>query len=82
MEDDKEPKFGPGHPRYLESQALGMSVDAIRKAQGKKSLKDLVPGTPEFMVAEEEFLRDVLRALGEDPDAIDDDDELGLGATG
>lgn len=82
MENEKEPKFGPGHPRYLESQALGISVDVIRKAQGKKSLNDLIPGTPEFAIAEEEFLREVLRALGENPDAMDDDDELGVGAAG
>jgi hypothetical protein len=33
-ENENDQRFGPGHPRYAESQALGLSVAAMRKARG------------------------------------------------
>ncbi|MGF6604538.1 hypothetical protein P3T23_009294 [Paraburkholderia sp. GAS448] len=68
MENENIPRFGPDHPRYPESQALGLSVAAMRKAKGLRNPDEFEPGTPEFAAAEEAFLRDVLRALGDDPD--------------
>ncbi|KVH51148.1 hypothetical protein [Burkholderia diffusa] len=68
MSTDDTSRLGLGHPRYIESQALGLSVAAIRTAQGLPNPDQFTPGTPEFNAAEEGFLRDVLRALGDDPD--------------
>ena len=75
MENEKDQRFGPGHPRYAESQALGLSVAAIRKAKGLSNPDEFITGTPEFAAAEEAFLRDVLRALGGDPDEPEPDIE-------
>jgi hypothetical protein len=69
MENRNPNRIRRGSPLDKEAEALGISVAAIRKAQGKPNPSDVELGTPEFAAVEEAFLRDVLRALGEDPDA-------------
>jgi hypothetical protein len=74
MENEEPIKFGPGHPRYVEAMSLEATVAAIRKGKGKKNPSDFVPFTAEWDEANDDFLRDLLRALGDDPDAIESDD--------
>jgi len=47
-----------------------MTVDVIRKAQGKVMPEDLPAGSMERMLASVEVLEDTLRMLGIVPDAI------------
>ncbi|MEK7893088.1 hypothetical protein AAB992_39000 [Burkholderia contaminans] len=68
MSNDDTSRLDPGHPRHVESQALGQSFAAIRSAQGLRNPDEFAPGTPAFNAGEEGFLRDVLRALADDPD--------------
>ncbi|MFC0572684.1 hypothetical protein [Paraburkholderia solisilvae] len=72
MSNSNDIPFGPDHPRYAEALALENSVRAVRKARGKKNSEDCTPGSPEWFAVEEDFLRDLARALGGDPDEIDD----------
>ncbi|WP_118179969.1 hypothetical protein [Paraburkholderia phosphatilytica] len=65
MDNEKREHFGPADPLYMEAEALGLSVAAIRKAQGKKNPSDCEVGSPAWMNANEEFARDLLWALGE-----------------
>lgn len=69
MKNEKRNPIHPDSPLGKEAAALGLSVATTRKAQGKPNPDDLEIGTAEHSAAEESFLRDVLRALGEDPDA-------------
>jgi hypothetical protein len=64
MNNEPSILLGPGHPRYLEARALALSIAAIRKAQGKRNPADYVVGSPGWETGDEEFARDVLRALG------------------
>jgi hypothetical protein len=73
MEGEQYVPFGPGHPRYLQARALALSVAAIRKAQGKKNPDDYPIGSPGWLEVDEDFARDVLRAIGGDPDNLDHD---------
>jgi hypothetical protein len=68
MADENDIPFGPGHPRYEEDQALENTVRVIRKAQGKENPEDFPYGTPEYHKADEQYMRDLLRAMGEDLD--------------
>ncbi|ENH6337990.1 hypothetical protein ABWH74_001290 [Burkholderia vietnamiensis] len=68
MENEKQSRLRPGDPGYDEAQALERTVRIVRKAQGKKNPGDFAYGSPEHQAAEEEYLRDLLRAMGEDPD--------------
>ncbi|WER45128.1 hypothetical protein CupriaWKF_12505 [Cupriavidus sp. WKF15] len=59
------------HARYAEMVAFEDSIDAIRKARGKFTRAEIFAlgvGTPEHDAAEQDFLRDMLIALGDDPD--------------
>ncbi|MGA7781264.1 MAG: hypothetical protein WCA85_26655 [Paraburkholderia sp.] len=62
--------FGPGHPRYEQAQALENTVRVIRKAQGKHNPEDFPYGSPEWHKADEAYMRDLLRAMGEDLDNL------------
>jgi hypothetical protein len=73
MEDEPHVPFGPGHPRYLQARALALSVAAIRKAQGKKNPDNYPIGSPGWLEVDEDFARDVLRALGGDFDNLNHD---------
>jgi hypothetical protein len=72
MENTNDIPFGPGHPRYEESQALENAVRVTRKAQGKKNPEDFPYGSPEWHAADEDYMRDLYRAMGGDPDEIDE----------
>ncbi|MBT2792997.1 hypothetical protein [Paraburkholderia strydomiana] len=54
---------------YLAAFAFCVTVDAIRKAQGKMTPEDLPVGSMERMQAEVEVIEDTLRMLGIAPDA-------------
>ncbi|CAE6775973.1 hypothetical protein R69927_04120 [Paraburkholderia domus] len=71
MEDDPYVPFGPGHPEYLQARALALSVAAIRKGRGKKNPDDYPIGSAGWAEVDEDFARDVLRALGGHPDNHD-----------
>jgi hypothetical protein len=68
MEREHDPWLGLDHPLYRRARAVAMAVGAIRKAQGKPNHEDLTPDSPEFLAAEESFVRDLLRAAGAHPD--------------
>ena len=55
---------------YLAAFAFCATVDAIRKAQGKKMPEDLPVGSMERMLAEVDVIQDTLRMLGIVPDAV------------
>ncbi|MGY6154285.1 hypothetical protein [Paraburkholderia graminis] len=55
---------------YLAAFAFCVTVDAIRKAQGKMKPEDLPAGSMERMLAEVELIQDTLRMLGITPDAV------------
>ncbi|KVG32845.1 hypothetical protein WJ30_10760 [Burkholderia diffusa] len=68
MENEKQSRLRPGDPRYDEAMALERTVRVVRRAQGKSNPADFVYGSPEHQAAEEDYLRDLLRAMGENPD--------------
>ncbi|MFM0522672.1 hypothetical protein PQR08_35165 [Caballeronia jiangsuensis] len=55
---------------YLAAFAFCVTVDAIRKAQGKNMPEDLPVGSMERMLAEADVIQDTLRMLGIAPDAV------------
>ncbi|MDE1184236.1 hypothetical protein [Paraburkholderia sp.] len=71
MDNENDIPFGPAHPRYLETLAFCMSVDTIRKAQGKSDPKEFAFGTHEWMSAQQDLMRDTLRMMGIDPGVED-----------
>jgi hypothetical protein len=54
---------------YLAAFAFCVTVDTIRKAQGKMMPEDLPVGSMERMQAEVDVIEDTLRMLGIAPDA-------------
>lgn len=68
MENSNDTPFGPGHPRYEEVQALENTVRIVRRAQGKKNPEDFPYGSPEWHDADEDYICDLVRAMGGDPD--------------
>jgi hypothetical protein len=70
MQNANNIPFGPGHPRYEEAQAFEKTVRVIRKAQGKKNPEDFPYGSSEWQEADEAYVRDLLRAMGENPDDL------------
>jgi hypothetical protein len=63
-----ENRLRPGHRRYDEAMALEMTARTTRNGQGKKNPEDFPKGTPESDAATDDFLRDLLLAMGDDPD--------------
>ncbi|WOD15495.1 hypothetical protein [Paraburkholderia kirstenboschensis] len=55
---------------YLAAFAFCVTVDAIRKAQGKTMPEDLPVGSKERMQAEVDLIQDTLRMLCIVPDAM------------
>jgi hypothetical protein len=49
-----------------------LCISAIRKAQGKKNPDDYSVSPPDWQAIAEDFSRDIQRALGGDPDILDD----------
>jgi hypothetical protein len=72
MENTNDIPFGPGHPRYEEAQALENTIRIVRRAQGKKNPEDFPYGSPAWHEADEDYMRDLLRAMGGDPDEIEE----------
>ena len=68
MESTNDIPFGPGHPRYVEAQALEQAVRVVRRAQGKKNSEDFAYGSPTWHEADQDYMRDQLRAMLGDPD--------------
>jgi hypothetical protein len=51
---------------HLEARALALSVATIRKARGKRNPADYAVGSPDWEAEDEDFARDLLRALGDE----------------
>jgi hypothetical protein len=68
MANESDIPFGPDHPRYEEDQSLENTVRVIRKAQGKQNPEDFPYGSAEYHQADEQYMCDLLRAMGEDLD--------------
>ena len=79
MENQENCGFGSSHRMWTHVYTLRLTVAAIRKAQGKQSLGSLCPGTSEYEEVAQDFARDVLRAIDNDPD---EDGLFGVGAAG
>jgi hypothetical protein len=67
MNDKKPFEFTPGTSMRDAAQSVGLTVAALRKAQGKPNPNDFPIGSPEFEKYEAEFLEDVLAFMGDDP---------------
>ncbi|SOE95658.1 hypothetical protein SAMN05414139_08559 [Burkholderia sp. D7] len=73
MKNNKPLEIILGGSVDMEAQSLGLSVAAIRKAQGKKNPDDFPVDSPEWHRVCEEFVNDVYVALGGDPNDMSDD---------
>ncbi|OXC78643.1 hypothetical protein [Caballeronia sordidicola] len=73
MKNQKPLEIILGSAVDMEAQSLCLAVAAIRKARGKKNPDDFPVDTPEWHQVCEEFVNDVLVALGEDPSDMPDD---------
>ncbi|SIT51128.1 conserved hypothetical protein [Paraburkholderia piptadeniae] len=82
MKANESDKLAQSDPMWEAAQAIKGCVRAIRKACGKLNPEDCEPGTIEYEAVTMEFLDDCIRSLGGDPDAEEDDDCFGVGATG
>jgi hypothetical protein len=58
-------------PLRAEARALGASIEAIRRARGKKNPRDFALDTPEWESTCIDFARDLRWALGMSGDATD-----------
>jgi hypothetical protein len=50
--------------------ALELTVRTLRHAQGKMNPEDVLYGSPAWDVVSEQFVRDLYRAMGGDPNAL------------
>ena len=73
MDMDEYPEIEPSASAYDAAMALEHAVRAIRKAQGKKNPEDCVMRSREWASVEEDFLNDLLRTMGGEPDACEDE---------
>jgi len=67
---DENRSIGPNHPLFDEMAATTSAVRIMRRAQGKKNPEDVAFGSPEWDAVSSEFMRDVGRAMGDDPDEL------------
>jgi hypothetical protein len=67
---DNDDRLRPGHPLYEEAMALELTVRTLRHAQGKMNPEDVLYGSPAWDVVSEQFVRDLYRAMGGDPNAL------------
>jgi hypothetical protein len=67
---DNDDRLRSGHPLYEEAMALELTVRTLRHAQGKKNPQDVLYGSGEWDVVSEEFVRDLYRAMGGNPDRL------------
>lgn len=83
MDKNDPPKFDRGDPMWDVAHAIENSVRAIRKARGKRNPEDCIQGAPDHEEVLNEFLEDVLAAIGDEEDEDEDEaDSFGAGATG
>jgi hypothetical protein len=72
MNNDPFPRLGNDDPLRGEARALAASIEAIRRACGKKNPRDFAVDTPEWEATCIEFARDLRWALGmNDHDSTD-----------
>ena len=67
---DEYARIGPGHPLYQQMTVLTATVRTLRRAQGKLNPEDVAFGSPEWDAVGAEFMRDVYKAMGGDPDEL------------
>jgi hypothetical protein len=79
MDTNNPPKLDRDDPMWDVAKGIEDTVRAIRKARGVKNPEDCPPGTPEHEAILQEFLLDVLAALGDEDDEAD---SFGAGAAG
>ncbi|GAB2920845.1 hypothetical protein GCM10027093_69510 [Paraburkholderia jirisanensis] len=72
MDMDKNHKNQPTMPARDAAMEVQKSVRANRKANGKKNPEDCVLFSDEWQAVEEEFTKDLSRALAGDPDECKD----------
>jgi hypothetical protein len=71
----------PNDPMWSLARSMENTVRTIRKARGLRNPEDCVQGTLDHEDVTVEFLKDLMRMMGDDPDAPDEGDEHGeLGA--
>ncbi|MDQ0621941.1 MULTISPECIES: hypothetical protein [Paraburkholderia] len=67
---DKHRRIGREHPLFQEIAALTSTVRIMRRARGRKNPEDVEFGSPEWETVSAEFMRDVCKAMGDDPDEL------------
>jgi len=67
---DENRSIGPNHPLFDEMVATTSTVRIVRRARGKKNPEDVPFGSPEWDAVSAEFMRDVHKAMGGDPDRL------------
>jgi hypothetical protein len=67
---DENRSIGPNHPLFDEMVATTSAVRIMRRAQGKKNPEDVPFGSPEWDAVGADFMRDVCKAMGGDPDEL------------
>ncbi|MFL9944126.1 hypothetical protein [Paraburkholderia graminis] len=67
---DKHRRIGSEHPLFQEMAALTSTVHIMRRTRGRKNLEDVAFGSPEWDALSAEFMRDVCKAMGGDPDEL------------
>lgn len=67
---DRNRRIGPSDPLFNEVVAVTSTVRALRRAQGKLNPEDVAFGSLEWDAIGAEFVRDVYRAMGGDPDEL------------
>ncbi|MFM0489146.1 hypothetical protein, partial [Paraburkholderia graminis] len=67
---DKHRRIGSEHPLFQEMAALTSTVRIMRRARGRKNPEDVAFGSPECDALSAEFMRDVCKAMGGDPDEL------------
>jgi hypothetical protein len=72
MDTDRNHKNEPSMPAHDAAVEIEKSVRASRKANGKKNPEDCVLFSEEWQTVEEEFTKDLSRALAGDPDECKD----------
>ncbi|WP_408482841.1 hypothetical protein, partial [Paraburkholderia graminis] len=67
---NKHRRVGPEHPLFQEMVALTSTVRIMRRARGRKNPEDVAFASPEWNTLSAEFMRDVCKAMGGDPDEL------------
>ncbi|TAM02032.1 MAG: hypothetical protein EPN70_18025 [Paraburkholderia sp.] len=81
MEEQKE-DFSSKGGEWTMVRIIEACVSVIRRAQGKKNPDEVQFGTPEWHQVADEFVRDVYRGLGGDPNESAEEDNSWFGVGG